>query len=133
MSAPTDEILALTRRLLDAVAAGDWQTYRGLVADDLTCFEPEAHGQLVEGLAFHEFYFRLPRDPARPPQPAMTTLASPVVRMLGTDVALVAYVRLVQKLDDAGKPVTVGSEETRLWQKLGGRWQHVHFHRSLPG
>ena len=35
MSAPTDEILALTRRLLDAVAAGDWQTYRGLVADDL--------------------------------------------------------------------------------------------------
>jgi calcium/calmodulin-dependent protein kinase (CaM kinase) II len=36
----------------------------------------------------------------------------------------------VQKLDDAGKPVTVSSEETRVWQKIGGRWQHVHFHRS---
>jgi len=133
MSAPTDEILALTRRLLDAVAAGDWQTYRGLVADDLTCFEPEARGQLVEGLAFHEFYFRLPRDPARPPQPAMTTLASTVVRMLGPDVALVAYVRLVQKLDDAGRPVTTSCEETRLWKRIDGGWKHVHFHRSLPG
>ncbi|NDC53514.1 MAG: hypothetical protein EBZ74_04305 [Planctomycetia bacterium] len=28
------------------------------------------------------------------------------------------------------EPITVSSQETRLWQKLGGRWQHVHFHRS---
>ena len=62
-----------------------------------------------------------------------TTMASPHVRMLSDSAALVAYVRLVQKLDAAGSPITVRSEETRLWQKLGGRWQHVHFHRSLPG
>jgi calcium/calmodulin-dependent protein kinase (CaM kinase) II len=47
-------------------------------------------------------------------------------------VALVAYVRLTQTLDEAGKPVTRCSEETRLWQKRGGHWKHVHFHRSLP-
>jgi ketosteroid isomerase-like protein len=126
------ELLDLSRQLLAAIVAGDWNAYRQLVADDLTCFEPEARGQLVEGLAFHEFYFRLPSDPAKPARPVTTTLASPVVRLLSDTVALVAYVRLTQTLDDAGRPLTKPCEETRLWQKIGGQWKHVHFHRSLP-
>ena len=28
-----------------------------LVADDVSCFEPEAGAYLVEGLDFHKFYF----------------------------------------------------------------------------
>jgi calcium/calmodulin-dependent protein kinase (CaM kinase) II len=55
---------------------------------------------------------------------------APKVRLLAEGAALVAYVRLVQKLDADGKPITLSSEETRLWQKISGRWQHVHFHRS---
>jgi calcium/calmodulin-dependent protein kinase (CaM kinase) II len=135
MTAPASiesELLDLSRQLLAAVAAGDWTAYRRLVADDLTCFEPEARGQLVEGLAFHEFYFKLPGDPAKPARPVTNTLASPVVRLLSDTVALVAYVRLTQTLDDAGRPVTKPCEETRLWAKVGGHWKHVHFHRSLP-
>jgi hypothetical protein len=27
--------------------------------------------------------------------------------------------------------VTTATEETRVWQRKDGRWQHVHFHRSL--
>ncbi len=126
------ELLDLSRQLLAAVAAGDWTAYRRLVADHLTCFEPEAKGQLVEGLPFHEFYFKLPGDPAKPTRPVTNTLAAPVVRLLSDTVALVAYVRLTQTLDDAGRPVTKPCEETRLWQKIGGHWKHVHFHRSLP-
>jgi len=38
------ELLDLSRQLLAAVSAGDWTAYRRLVADDLTCFEPEARG-----------------------------------------------------------------------------------------
>ena len=102
------------------------------MADDLTCFEPEARGQLVEGLAFHEFYFRLPSDPAKPARPVTNTLASPVVRLLSETVAVVAAMRLTQTLDDAGRPVTKPCEETRIWQKIDGRWKHVHFHRSPP-
>jgi len=126
------ELLELSRQLLAAVSAGDWAAYRRLVADDLTCFEPEAKGQLVEGLPFHEFYFRLPADPAKPTRPVTNTLASPVVKLLSDTVAVVAYVRLTQTLDDAGRPVTKPCEETRLWRKIGGHWKHVHFHRSLP-
>lgn len=126
------ELLDLSRQLLAAVTAGDWAAYRRLVADDLTCFEPEARGQLVAGLGFHEFYFRLPSDPGKTARPVTTTLASPVVRLLSETVALVAYVRLTQTLDETGRPVAKPCEETRLWQKIGGNWKHVHFHRSLP-
>ena len=132
MPTPAEEVLALTRRLLDAVAAADWKTYKDLVADDITCFEPEAKGQLVEGLPFHEYYFKLPASPSPTPRHVNTTIASPTVKLLSPDVALVAYVRLTQALDDAGRPVTRTSEETRIWQKRGDQWRHVHFHRSLP-
>ncbi len=126
------ELLGLTRQLLAAIAAGDWTAYCRLVADDLTCFEPEARGQLVEGLPFHEFYFKLPKDPAKPARPATNTITAPVVRLLSDTVALVAYVRLTQTLDDAGRPVTRSCEETRIWRKTSGNWKHVHFHRSQP-
>jgi ketosteroid isomerase-like protein len=131
-STAADEVLALNRKLLATIAAGDWPAYRELVAPDITCFEPEAKGHLVEGLPFHEFYFKLSGDAAKPATPATTTIATPVVKMLADDVALVAYVRLVQKLDAAGSPITVASEETRIWKRFATGWKHVHFHRSLP-
>lgn len=28
-----------------------------LCAPHLTCFEPESHGELIDGLEFHKFYF----------------------------------------------------------------------------
>lgn len=125
-----NELLRLNQQLLDAIAAGDWDAYRSLVAEDITCFEPEAEGHLVQGLAFHEFYFKLGGGKPQPPKHLTTTMVAPKVRLLADGAALVAYVRLVQKLDADGRPITVSSEETRLWQKVGGRWQHVHFHRS---
>jgi hypothetical protein len=32
-------------------------TYRELMDESVTCFEPEAKGCLIEGLEFHKFYF----------------------------------------------------------------------------
>jgi calcium/calmodulin-dependent protein kinase (CaM kinase) II len=133
MPTPAEEVLAVTRRLLDAVAAADWKTYQELVADDITCFEPEARGQLVEGMPFHKFYFDLAAGKPQGPSHVTTTLASPVVKMLGDDVAVVCYVRLVQKLDASGSPVVSSGEETRVWVRMKSGWKHVHFHRSVPG
>src|SRR5262245_37643434 len=96
------EILALNQRLLEAIAAADWKTYEELCDPELTCFEPEAHGHLVQGLAFHRYYFDLDASPAA----RNTTLASPVVRFCGDDIAVVAYIRLTQKVGDEGKPTT---------------------------
>jgi calcium/calmodulin-dependent protein kinase (CaM kinase) II len=125
--ATTQELLRLSERLLQAIAQGDWATYEGLCDPGLTAFEPEAHGQLVEGLEFHRFYFRLGGTRG----PNHTTLCAPRVHLLG-DVAVVTYVRLNQRIGPDGLPQESAFEETRVWQRQGGSWKHVHFHRSLP-
>jgi calcium/calmodulin-dependent protein kinase (CaM kinase) II len=121
----TEELLRLTQRLLESIAEGDWKTYEELCDPSLSCFEPEARGQLVEGLAFHRFYF----DLARGGGARNTTIASPHVRVMG-DVAVVSYTRLNQRVADDDQPSVAAVNETRVWQRTGGRWRHVHFHRS---
>ena len=125
MNSVEQELLARTDELLQAIARGDWKTYERLCDARLTAFEPEARGHLVEGLSFHRFYFDLLGN-----HPGHTTISAPQVRVLGEDVGLVCYVRLVQSLDAAGRPQTTKFEETRVWQRQDGQWRHVHFHRS---
>ena len=120
------ELLQLNQRLLDSIADGDWATYQELCDPSLTAVEPESHGQLVEGLEFHRFYF-FSRGSLKGNR--NTTMCAPQVRLLG-DVAVVTYVRLVQYLGPDGQPYTAATEETRVWQRRDGRWKHVHFHRS---
>jgi calcium/calmodulin-dependent protein kinase (CaM kinase) II len=121
-----DELLQLSRRLLDVIASGDWDAYVAICDPSLTCFEPEARGERVTGLDFHHFYFR----ERRPAEAAQTTLIEPEVRMLGPDAAAVTYVRLTQSRDAAGAACTSRAEETRIWQRRDGRWKLVHVHRS---
>ncbi|HVX10442.1 MAG TPA: DUF4440 domain-containing protein [Pirellulales bacterium] len=123
----TTELLALNQRLLESILAAEWQTYEELCDPSLTAFEPEGRGQLIVGMPFHRFYF----DLGAASGPYHVTMASPDVRWLGADAAVINYVRLVQKLV-GGSPVTVATEETRIWQRRDGRWRHVHFHRSVP-
>jgi calcium/calmodulin-dependent protein kinase (CaM kinase) II len=122
------EILNLNQKLLDSIAAGDWPTYESLCSPDLTCFEPETLGHLVEGMAFHKFYFDLGPDAGS----RNVTMATPHVRLLGDDAAIVAYTRLVQRLDASSSPVTSRVEETRVWQRIDRSWMLVHIHRSAP-
>ncbi len=121
------ELLKLNQQLLDAIVSADWPKYQDLCDPSITCFEPEALGQLVEGLSFHQFYFKLGATQGQ----HCTTMASPHVRVMG-DVALVSYVRLNQRVGSDGTPITRSVEETRVWHKQNGKWKHVHFHRSVP-
>jgi calcium/calmodulin-dependent protein kinase (CaM kinase) II len=127
------ELLDINQQLLAAIADGDWETYAALCDPTLSCFEPEARGHLVEGLDFHRFYFELPSAPnATPtPTPKTTTMASPHVRLLGDEAAVVSYVRLNQRINAAGEPTVTAVDETRVWERIDGQWRHVHFHRSL--
>ena len=52
-----DVLLQLQQAQLDAIGAGDYPAYQQLCHPALTCFEPEAKGHLVEGMAFHRTYF----------------------------------------------------------------------------
>jgi calcium/calmodulin-dependent protein kinase (CaM kinase) II len=122
----TAELLALSTKLLDSIAAADWDTYQTLCDSSITAFEAEARGHLVEGMPFHKFYF----DLGKAKTPKLNTLSSPHVRLLGADAAVVSYVRLIQCLDGQGAVQTLKCEETRVWQRINGQWKHVHFHRS---
>jgi calcium/calmodulin-dependent protein kinase (CaM kinase) II len=121
------ELLELSRKLLTSIDAGDWKTYVSLCDESITCFEPEALGHLVAGMPFHQFYFDLPGTPTKPAK--QSSIASPHVRQMG-DAAVVSYVRVVQKLDGSGAPLSTAAMETRVWQKSTAGWKHVHFHRT---
>jgi calcium/calmodulin-dependent protein kinase (CaM kinase) II len=96
----------------------------------MTCFEPEAFGNLIEGLEFHKFYFDNSPVPSKNPKTVHTTMLNPHVHILGDESACIAYVRLTQFIDKNGVAQTRQSEETRVWQRKDGKWQCVHFHRS---
>ena len=124
---PSQELLDLNQKLLVSIVSGDWKTYESLCDASITCFEPEARGQLAIGMPFHKFYFDLATSSQKPAK--NVTMSQPHVRLMG-DSAVICYVRLTQSLDASGAPQTGRVEETRVWQKNGGAWKHVHFHRS---
>jgi calcium/calmodulin-dependent protein kinase (CaM kinase) II len=128
---PEQQLLDLNQKLLVAIVSGDWKTYADLCDPSITCFEAESHGQLVVGMPFHKFYFDLPAS-GGPKVAKRVTMSQPHVRIMG-DAAVVSYVRLTQGVDAGGAPTTARAEETRVWQKIGGSWKHVHFHRSNCG
>src|SRR5262249_9243789 len=96
-----DELLKLNDRLLRSIAEADWDTYKELCDPTLTAFEPEARGQLVQGLAFHKFYFDLGGVKGA----HQTYMIAPHVRVMG-DTAVVTYIRLNQRLGEDKEPVT---------------------------
>lgn len=121
-----DDLLTLSQRLLDAIDERDWETYCRLCDENLTAFEPETSGHLVEGLPFHKFYFDRPA--AR--QMKQSTISNPRVQFLDGVTALVTYIRLVQKTDRDGVVAESAWSETRIWTRSGSGWKHIHFHRS---
>lgn len=51
------QIISLTEQLIDVINNGDYDLYSQIVDPNVTAFEPEAHGKLIQGLEFHKFYF----------------------------------------------------------------------------
>jgi calcium/calmodulin-dependent protein kinase (CaM kinase) II len=131
MSDEAAELLALNQKLLTAIVSGDWATYAKLCDPGITCFEPEARGQLVTGLPFHQYYFpaTAPSKKDTPTSKKNVTMCAPSVRVNG-DMAVLAYVRLTQYVDANGAAQTAAAEETRIWERKAGAWKHIHFHRS---
>ncbi|NXY49703.1 KCC2A kinase, partial [Ceuthmochares aereus] len=119
------EIIKVTEQLIEAISNGDFESYTKMCDPGMTAFEPEALGNLVEGLDFHRFYFEnrkqlpcLPRDSSHLPWAQLY------------ESACIAYIRITQYVDAGGIPRTAQSEETRIWHRRDGKWQIVHFHRS---
>ncbi|XP_074088966.1 calcium/calmodulin-dependent protein kinase type II subunit gamma isoform X6 [Macrotis lagotis] len=148
------EIIKITEQLIEAINNGDFEAYTKICDPGLTSFEPEALGNLVEGMDFHKFYFENPQScsdaitpspyqfPTPSPvlqlckvlsknnKPIHTTILNPHVHVIGEDAACIAYIRLTQYIDGQGRPRTSQSEETRVWHRRDGKWLNVHYHCS---
>ncbi|OUC44892.1 Calcium/calmodulin dependent protein kinase II Association [Trichinella nativa] len=129
---------------------------RKMCDPNMTCFEPESLGNLIEGMDFHKFYFDHSLSfcvlflillfitvqqlssveevcfsgqlPGK--MNCKTTLLNPHVHVMGDDAACIAYVRLTQYIDRNREAQSQKSEESRVWWRRDGKWQCVHFHRS---
>ncbi|XP_048114797.1 calcium/calmodulin-dependent protein kinase type II subunit beta isoform X32 [Alosa alosa] len=126
------EIIKITEQLIEAVNNGDFEAYAKICDPGLTSFEPEALGNLVEGMDFHRFYFENRERSllAKNSKPIHTTILNPHVHLIGEDAACIAYIRLTQFVDGQGRPRSSQSEETRVWHRRDSKWQNVHFHCS---
>ncbi|XP_048378875.1 calcium/calmodulin-dependent protein kinase type II subunit beta isoform X18 [Stegostoma tigrinum] len=128
VKARKQEIIKLTEQLIEAINNGDFEAYAKICDPGLTSFEPEALGNLVEGMDFHRFYFE--NLLSKNSKPIHTTILNPHVHLIGDDAACIAYIRLTQYIDIQGRPRTTQSEETRVWHRRDSKWQNVHFHCS---
>ncbi|XP_036451486.1 calcium/calmodulin-dependent protein kinase type II subunit beta isoform X28 [Colossoma macropomum] len=128
VKARKQEIIKITEQLIEAVNNGDFEAYAKICDPGLTSFEPEALGNLVEGMDFHRFYFE--NLLSKNSKPIHTTILNPHVHLIGEDAACIAYIRLTQFVDSQGRPRSSQSEETRVWHRRDSKWQNVHFHCS---
>ncbi|XP_053291748.1 calcium/calmodulin-dependent protein kinase type II subunit gamma isoform X3 [Pleuronectes platessa] len=122
------EIIKMTEQLIEAINNGDFEAYTRICDPGLTSFEPEALGNLVEGMDFHKFYFD--NLLSKNSKPVHTTILNPHVHLIGEDAACIAYIRLTQYMDVQGRPRSCQSEETRVWHRREAKWLNVHFHCS---
>ncbi|NWW64668.1 KCC2D kinase, partial [Ifrita kowaldi] len=143
------EIIKVTEQLIEAINNGDFEAYTKICDPGLTSFEPEALGNLVEGMDFHRFYFEngkyslfISESSSVPCDCVHFSLA---VNRLGQGKGALffsefcyrcfsvwfcsAHSHITGHLRD-GMPKTMQSEETRVWHRRDGKWQNVHFHRS---
>uniref|UniRef100_A0A8C1NBG8 calcium/calmodulin-dependent protein kinase n=1 Tax=Cyprinus carpio TaxID=7962 RepID=A0A8C1NBG8_CYPCA len=128
LTARKQEIIKITEQLIEAINNGDFDAYAKICDPGLTSFEPEALGNLVEGMDFHRFYFE--NLLSKNSKPIHTTILNPHVHLIGEDAACIAYIRLTQFVDGQGRPRSSQSEETRVWHRRDAKWQNVHFHCS---
>jgi hypothetical protein len=51
-------LIDLQQEQLNVIAAGNYDAYAAMCHESVTCFESEARGHLVQGMKFHEVYFK---------------------------------------------------------------------------
>lgn len=127
MSEDATAVKACLESLLDSIQRADIPSYRQLVSDTVTCFEPETQGNRVDGVEFHVFQTESQEIPRR----FHLELVDPVIRVYG-NAAYASYTLLVSR-DDDGVVTNTAMNETRVFIKEAGDWRMIHFHRSRPG
>ena len=120
----TEDFQASLLKLLHAVEKADVETYRQLVSNEVTCFEPETGGAQVKGRSMHLFFVKN----SIVPDQYFFEIIDPTFKVYG-DAAIAAYTFLLTEISD-GETAISTENVTRIFHREQGVWKMVHFHRS---
>jgi ketosteroid isomerase-like protein len=124
VSGGSEEFQATLLELHHAITKAEVKTYRQLVSEAVTCFEPETGGAQVKGIDMHIFFVKN----STAPDYYYFDIIDPTFNVCG-DMAYAAYTFLLAEISD-GKTTSTTENVTRIFQKKEGTWKMVHFHRS---
>ena len=126
------QLLALTRQLLEAVYRRDTDFYAAHSTADMTAYEWFIAPERIDGIDFH-LHLMNAGGMVGVDENARVDLLNPQVRLLGAsgDAALVTFTLLVTyPAEGGGKPSFYSDHQTRVFERAGETWKMVHFHRS---
>jgi len=128
MANAEEEVLAITRQMLDAMHTADPEVHRRHCAEDMSSYEWYIAPNRIDGLEFHLKLIEGGGNGA----PSRLDLLTPRVQVYG-DTAIVNYTLLKTVLPGPGillPPEFSTINETRVFVKLDGVWKMVHLHKS---
>ncbi len=120
----TDNFQVALLKLIHAIEKADGDSYRQLVAEEVTCFEPETSGAQVKGRAMHLFFVKN----SKVPDQYFFEIIDPTIKIYG-EFAFAAYTFLHAEVS-GGETTSRTENVTRIFHKEQGDWKMVHFHRS---
>jgi len=120
------EVLDITRRMLDAMYSGDAEVHRAHSAEDMSSYEWYIAPQRIDGAGFHLKLIEAGGNGTL----GFWEMLTPRVQVYG-DTAIVCYTLLKTAAGAEGQAASFSTmNETRVFVKLGGVWQMVHLHKS---
>ncbi|KAJ7993717.1 hypothetical protein DPEC_G00257570 [Dallia pectoralis] len=136
LKARKQEIIKITEQLIEAVNNGDFEAYAKICDPGLTSFEPEALGNLVEGMDFHRFYFE--NLLSKNSKPIHTTILNPHVHLIAnqrrpgygiagmpsgrTSISIVLE-RLPPLYSEEGNVTATSDKSALLERETGREWE----------
>ena len=126
METNEEEVIGLTRRMLDAMYTANAEVHRQHCAEDMSSYEWYIAPHRIDGADFHLKLI----DSGGNGSPGRLDLLTPRVQVYG-DTAIVNYTLLKTVFGVDGLPPQFSTiNETRVFVKLEGIWKMVHLHKS---
>lgn len=125
MPSAENEVLEITRQMLDAMYSGNPDVHRRHSAEDMSSYEWYIAPQRIDGLDFHLALIEAGGNGTS----SRLDLLTPRVQVYG-DTAIVNYTLLKTAITETAPPQFSTMNETRVFVKMDGVWKMVHLHKS---
>ena len=125
MPTTEEEVLEITRQMLNAMYTADPEVHRRHSAEDMSSYEWYIAPQRIDGVDFHLALIAGGGNGGS----SRLDMLTPRVQVYG-DTAIVNYTLLKTAFDENASSQFSTMNETRVFVKMDGVWKMVHLHKS---